>query len=156
MPGVIHADFGEQNIIVKQQPDQEKVHPDARQYLLNGVIDFGDMVHSCYAFEIAIAISHMMIESHVLHPLDCGGHILAGYLTEMELSDQEWWVLKECVAGRFAAMTLTGYIFDHDPGNDAYMLQWASKAWERLEMLWKTPKEELYRRWKAIIESYKK
>ena len=45
---------------------------------------------------------YMMVESKIVDPLEVGGHVLAGYLTLMDLTDDEFDALKMCVAGRFA------------------------------------------------------
>ena len=45
---------------------------------------------------------YMMVESKVVDPLEVGGHVLAGYLSIMDLSEEEFDALKMCVAGRFA------------------------------------------------------
>ena len=45
---------------------------------------------------------YMMVESKIVDPLEVGGHVLAGYLTTMDLTDVEFDALKMCVAGRFA------------------------------------------------------
>ncbi len=54
---------------------------------------------------------YMMVESRVVDPLEVGGHVLAGYFTHMELSDEEFDALKMCVAGRFAQVIITDYYF---------------------------------------------
>ena len=45
---------------------------------------------------------YMMVESKIVDPLEVGGHVLAGYLNLMDLTDDEFDALKMCVAGRFA------------------------------------------------------
>ncbi len=98
----------------------------------------------------------MMVESNVVDPIEGGGHVLAGYLTEMKLTDLEWKVLKECVAARFAASLVMGaYTYLQDPGNE-YMLTTAAKGWKRLAQLWNTPKDELCKIWKGVADSYQK
>ena len=156
MTGLIHGDCNEQNIIVKEMPDQGGKKPEEREYVVNGLIDFGHLGHSCYVFEVAIVIMYMMVESNVVDPLDVGGHLMAGYLSEMELNDLEWNVLRECVAARFVMSLVMGaYTYLQDPENE-YLLTTAKKGWKRLRQLWDTPKDELYRGWKQIIDSHKK
>ena len=69
--GVIHGDYNEQNIIVTQEEN-------VSESKIIGLIDFGDMSHSCYVFEAAITIMYMMVESRIVDPLDVGGYVLAG------------------------------------------------------------------------------
>ncbi|XP_064083497.1 hydroxylysine kinase-like [Macrobrachium nipponense] len=148
--GMIHGDLNEQNIIV--QPDAS----DSEKYHISGLIDFGDIQFSCFVFEIAIAIMYMMIEVNVMEPNDAGGHVLAGYLTERDLTETEWGILKECVAARFAqSLTMGAYSIQQDPGNE-YLVVTAAKGWNVLGDFWSIPKEQIISRWKSIIESYQR
>ena len=52
--------------------------------------------------QVGITIMYMMVESKIVDPLEVGGHVLAGYLILMDLTDDEFDALKMCVAGRFA------------------------------------------------------
>ena len=56
--------------------------------------------------QVGITIMYMMVESKIVDPLEVGGHVLAGYLTLMDLTDEEFDALKMCVAGRFAQVRL--------------------------------------------------
>jgi hydroxylysine kinase len=150
--GVIHGDFNEQNILVQCEDDskEEKYHV----YHISGIIDFGDSHESYLVFEVAIAIMYMMVESHVVAPLLVGGHVLAGYLSEIKLNPYERQALKTLVAGRFAqSLTMGEYTISQDPTNE-YVMVTAKNGWPRLQQLWDTPKEELYAKWDDIIESY--
>ncbi|XP_068212323.1 hydroxylysine kinase [Palaemon carinicauda] len=148
--GMMHGDLNEQNIIVQPDPDNSE------KYHLSGLIDFGDIQYSCFVFEVAIIVMYAMIEVKVMEPNEAGGHILAGYLTQRDLSELEWEVLKECVAARFAqSLTMGAYSIQQDPGND-YLLVTAAKGWKVLREFWTTPKEQVISRWKNIIESYQR
>ena len=72
--GVIHGDYNEQNIIVRDVEERDEMDG----YKISGIIDFGDMQRSCYVFEVAITIMYMMVESKIVDPLEVGGHVLAG------------------------------------------------------------------------------
>ncbi|ELU13764.1 hypothetical protein CAPTEDRAFT_126787, partial [Capitella teleta] len=149
-----HGDFNEQNIIVQCEPDEESKPKDDREYHVYGIIDFGDSQDSCLVFEIAIAIMYMMVESHYVDPLLVGGHVLAGYLSEVSLNEYERDALKTLIAGRFAqSLTMGEYTYSQDPGNE-YVLVCAKNGWPRLQRLWNTPKEKLYAMWNEIIQSY--
>ena len=46
---------------------------------LYGLIDFGDLCKSCYLFDLAIAITYLMIDSTFVPFLDVPKHFLHGY-----------------------------------------------------------------------------
>lgn len=155
LTGVIHGDFNEQNIIVQCPPEEEDLPEDQKNYHVAGIIDFGDAQESCCVYDIAIAITYMMVESHVVDPLLVGGHVLAGYLSLQQLNQYEMDALKMLIAGRFAqSLTMGEYTHQQDPGNE-YVLVVAKNGWRRLRKLWDTPKEDLYSNWQQVIDSYK-
>lgn len=90
LPGYIHGDFNEQNIIVRATDE------DPSNYHIDGVIDFGDIQHTCFVFELAITIMYMMLEVRIMDPNEVAGHILAGYTTHRAITDDEWNILKVC------------------------------------------------------------
>nr|XP_027236867.1 hydroxylysine kinase-like [Penaeus vannamei] len=146
--GMIHGDFNEQNIIVDSAPE------DPDDYHVTAIIDFGDIQESCYVFEVAITIMYLMIEVDEMPPNDAGGHVLAGYLKHRKLSEEEWGVLRECVAARFAQSLVMGaYSYEQDPGNE-YLLTTARRGWDVLATFWSAPKEQVLARWREIIASY--
>lgn len=99
---------------------------------------------------------YMSVESKVVDPLLVGGHVIAGYLTEMTLNDAEFDALRMCLMGRYAqSLTMGEYSYSHDPGNE-YLLTTAKNGWPQLRKLLATSKEELYRLWREIIDTYQK
>lgn len=82
--GIIHGDFNEQNILVNSTDKQY-------EYKVTGIIDFGDTSLSLYVFELAIAISYMIIQSE---DLDTAGYVIAGYEMIRPIPDNEKRVLK--------------------------------------------------------------
>ncbi|KAK2176613.1 hypothetical protein NP493_652g03063 [Ridgeia piscesae] len=150
--GVIHGDFNEQNIIVKQRPSATP--GEDQQYDMCAVIDFGGSANSYYVFEVAITIMYMMVESSVIDPMKVGGHILAGYLSEQPLTDVEFDLLKVCVAGRYAQSLVMGaYTYTLDKGNE-YLLVTAKNGWPQLRRLWNMSQTELYDQWRQTIQTY--
>lgn len=146
--GFIHGDANEQNFIVNASQD------DPSTYHVDALIDFGDIQHSYYLFELSIITMYMMLVAKTMDPNDVGGHIIAGYLKHMPVSDDEWNILKECVAARFVqSLVLGAYSILQDPDNQ-YLLVTAAKGWELLDSLWHTPKEQLIARWKSILKGY--
>jgi Ser/Thr protein kinase RdoA (MazF antagonist) len=71
---VIHGDANDHNVIV----EGEKVV---------GLIDFGDMIHSFTVGDLAIAIAYVVLDKS--DPLACAKDVVAGYMSESTLSDDE-------------------------------------------------------------------
>ena len=152
--GVIHGDFNEQNIIMEVKTGDKDKKPEDRAYNVKGVIDFGDANHTSIMFEVAMLITYMMIDSEIVNTLDVGGHVLAGYLSERQLSDVEMDLLRVCIAGRLCqSLTMGEYTYMQDPGNE-YVLTTAANGWKTLRCIWGIQKEQLYKRWMDIIKMY--
>jgi 4-aminobutyrate aminotransferase-like enzyme/Ser/Thr protein kinase RdoA (MazF antagonist) len=82
--GVIHNDANDFNVIVAEDDD-----PFARHGQVNGLVDFGDMVHSYMVADPAVAVAYAMLDK--ADPLAAAAAVVAGYhaafpLTEIELS----------------------------------------------------------------------
>ena len=111
-------------------------------------------MYSYYIFEVAITICYLSIECECIDPLEVAGHMLAGYLTQMDLSNAEMDVLKTCIASRYCQSLVMGaYSYSLDPGNE-YLLVTAKKGWTRLRKLWDTPEKQLRSMWDSVIQSY--
>ena len=82
--GVIYNDANDHNVIMGGGEDLY-----SRNQSVIGVIDFGDMVHSITAGDLAVAIAYAVLDKP--DPLDTAFHIVRGYnekhaLTESEIS----------------------------------------------------------------------
>lgn len=79
---VIHGDANDHNVIVK---DDKVV----------GLIDFGDMIYSYTAGELAVALAYVLLDKP--DPLASAGEVVAGYVSEWPLNDDElaavWWLM---------------------------------------------------------------
>jgi len=145
--GVIHGDFNEKNVLVRQDTESTAV-------AVVGVIDFGESEQGPYVYELAIAIMYFMLQSGVVDPLDVGGHLLAGYLSRRQraLTMAEKTALWPCVAARFAqSLTMGAYTYSVDPSNE-YVLESAKRGWSLLRQIWQdTPREQLNTRMDAVL-----
>ncbi|XP_014673406.1 PREDICTED: hydroxylysine kinase-like [Priapulus caudatus] len=117
---------------------------------------FGDCHRSYYVFELALLVTYMMLENKNADLIEVGGHVIAGYFSVKPLSDEEFDLLKVCVASRYTQSLVMGeYTYTQtDPGNE-YLLTTAKAGWPQLRRLWSTPKEEIKATWKAIMNTYK-
>lgn len=80
--GLLHGDINEQNILVKKMNGEWKI---------SAILDFGDSHYGCYLYELALALTYMMLVSN---SLEVPGYVLAGYLTHMNISEEEYSLLK--------------------------------------------------------------
>jgi Ser/Thr protein kinase RdoA (MazF antagonist) len=71
---VIHGDANDYNIIVGEDGDV-------------GVIDFGDMIHSYTAGELAVALAYVVLDES--DPLEVATEVVKGYSSEWRLNDDE-------------------------------------------------------------------
>lgn len=81
---VIHGDFNEQNILVAKKQGQADYH-------VSGFLDFGDTQRSCLVFELAVAMTYMLMATG---EIETGGYFLAGYKMTRLIPDHELKVLK--------------------------------------------------------------
>lgn len=58
---------------------------------MTGILDFGDIQYSYYAFELAIAMTYMML---MTGDPRAGGIVLAGYSVNRRVPDEEYRLLK--------------------------------------------------------------
>ncbi|XP_013389955.1 hydroxylysine kinase [Lingula anatina] len=149
--GIVHGDINAQNILTRENLSGDDAEV---TYSLCGFIDVEHSHNGCYAFEVAIGMAYMMIESKVIDPLLAGGHFLAGYLQVRQLTSKEMDILWICVAARLA-QSLTfgwnGYLKDK---SNAYFLITQESGWRVMDKFWSTNKNELYAKWKEVIASY--
>jgi len=146
--------LNEQNLLAAEVPGQDDIPIKERVYSISGLLDFSDVTKSYCVFDIAINIAYISIESKTVDQLDVCGHILAGLLTKFKLNSTERDILKILICARLCQSLVMGaYSFHLDPTN-TYVLTTAENGWPLLLRFWKTPKEELERRWDEIIKSY--
>lgn len=81
--GLIHGDVNEQNILVEKN--------ERGDWKIKAIIDFGDSHIGYYLYELAIAITYMIV---LAKNLDVGGYVLAGFLDVMNISETEYSLLK--------------------------------------------------------------
>ncbi|KAH3785719.1 hypothetical protein DPMN_163812 [Dreissena polymorpha] len=157
--GTIHGDLNEGNIIVRKE---NLNHPDTcgdsctnETYVVHGILDFGDLVYEYHVFEVAIAITYIMIETkHGIDPVDAGGHVLAGYLGECPLPAEDLRVVKDCVTARLAQSLTYGAMAHHKDPSNTYCLRTSVRGWPLLKELWDMPESELYKRWNRTLKTY--
>lgn len=123
--GLIHGDYNEHNIIVQSSPNG--------QFKVNGVIDFGDAHYSFIIFDLAITMTYMMIHSG---SIETGKHVLAGYQSIKNVTDNEKCILSISIQARLCqSLVLGAYSHTLDPENQ-YLLSSQKHGWKILEELY--------------------
>jgi 4-aminobutyrate aminotransferase-like enzyme/Ser/Thr protein kinase RdoA (MazF antagonist) len=126
---VIHSDGNDHNVIVS--PDKKKPRH------IVGLIDFGDMVYSCTAFEPAIAAAYAMLDKD--DALAVAAAVVGGYHAELPLTEQELSLLPTLIAIRLCiSVALSAYQQVQEPGNP-YLSISERPAWDLLARLAEIP-----------------
>ncbi len=127
---VIHNDANDQNILVRRAcPDD----PASSEMEVAGLIDFGDMVHSCALFEPAVAAAYVMLGKS--EPLAAAAHVVAGYHGEQPLSDLQLSLLYHCAVMRLCmSVAISAHQQVAEPEN-TYLSVSEKNAWDLLEKL---------------------
>lgn len=109
---VVHNDLNHHNLMV--DPEDTAT--------ITGVIDFGDMVETCLAVDVAVAASYL---AH--HPDDALGSVarmIAAYHGEMPLRRAEIEVMRDLIVARLVtSITITEWRAQRYPENATYILR---------------------------------
>ncbi|CAG5119683.1 unnamed protein product [Candidula unifasciata] len=145
--GQIHGDINEQNILVTEET--------ASTPEICGLLDFQDVAKSFPIYDLAMSVAYMIMTKLCEVPvLDVPGHILAGYMSLLELTPAEKAAFKNLVAGRMVQSLVMGaYTYSLDPTNE-YLLTTAQCGWEALKIFWETSELQLQQRWDDIVDTY--
>ncbi|MGY5860272.1 MAG: aminotransferase class III-fold pyridoxal phosphate-dependent enzyme [Candidatus Thorarchaeota archaeon] len=119
---VIHNDANDNNVIV--------VHPHLRGQRAFGILDFGDMVHSCTINELAIAIAYAILDKP--DPISVAQDITAGYHAVFPISELELEILFPLICARLAtSVSVSAYQKTLEPDNE-YLIISEAPAWKVL------------------------
>lgn len=140
--GVIHGDINEQNIIVRENPNNPS------KYEIYGLLDVGDSQYNCYLFELALASTYMMLMGNLDNFLEFGSQVIAGYNSECQLSELEWDLLKVCIETRYCQSLVMGAYTHHQDPSNTYVLTTSTKGWEQLIKFRSISKDEIQHIWK--------
>ncbi len=130
---VIHNDANDQNILVRRVQSNGREDPASSKPQVSGLIDFGDMAHSCALFEPAVAAAYAMLGK--AEPLSAAAHLVAGYHDEHPLSDQELGLLYHCAVMRLCmSVAISAHQQVAEPEN-TYLSVSEKQAWDLIEKL---------------------
>ena len=126
---VIHNDANDYNVIV----NDAKTPP--REVL--SVIDFGDMLHTCTVFEVAIAAAYALLDK--ADPLACAAQVVAGYHQAYPLTEAEIALLFDLICSRLMVSVVNSAQRKRLHPDDPYITISERPAWDALEKLTKIP-----------------
>jgi 4-aminobutyrate aminotransferase-like enzyme/Ser/Thr protein kinase RdoA (MazF antagonist) len=126
---VIHNDANDYNVIVNDAKTQ------LRQVV--SVIDFGDMLHTCTVFEVAIAAAYALLGKP--DPLASAARVVAGYHQAHPLAENEIALLYDLICSRLMVSVVNSgrqkQLFPDDP----YITISERPAWDALAQLTRIP-----------------
>ena len=118
--GVIHNDANDWNVLVA----------DGR---VNGLIDFGDAVHSPVVAELAVACTYAMLDE--ASPIGAAARIVSGYHAEYPLQDEEFAVILDLIMARLAISVTMSAARRVGAADDPYLFISEKPAWDLLRKL---------------------
>ena len=107
---VIHNDLTSNNVLVDPD-DTERI---------TGIIDFGDMVHSALACDLAVTTTPHL--EGAPDPIEAAGEVIAGYHSVTPLEEEEIALLPDLIAARLAAASvIMAWRLKQHPENHHYI-----------------------------------
>ena len=98
-----------------------------------GVIDFGDLLHTCTIGELAVGAAYAMLDKP--DPVSAAAHIVSGYHQAFTLTTEELELLYSMIQARLCiSVTNSAYQQQVEPDNE-YLVISERPAWELLERL---------------------
>ncbi len=122
---VIHNDANDYNVLVGDAT--------AGPREVTGLIDFGDMLHTCTVFEPAIAAAYAALDK--ADPLAAAARVVAGYHSRHPLEDREIELLDLLIRTRLAVSVINSAWMKSLAPDDPYIVVSERPAWQALEAL---------------------
>ena len=138
----IHNDANDQNVLVRRSrpggsggpsgPSGPE-DPASSRLEVAGLIDFGDMTHSCALFEPAVAVAYVMLGKS--EPLSVAAHVVRGYHAEHPLTELDLSLIYHCAVMRLCmSVCISAFQQVAEPDN-TYLSVSEKHAWDLLEKL---------------------
>jgi len=123
---VVHNDANDYNVLVRDDG--------AGRRTVAGIIDFGDMLHTYTASEVAVAAAYAVLDK--ADPLAAALEIVAGYNEVFPLTELELEVLYTLMCMRLAVSVTNSALQQKLHPDNKYLLISERPAWELLEKLY--------------------
>ena len=123
---VVHNDANDYNVLVTHDGDGNT--------RVAGIIDFGDMLHTYTASEVAVAAAYAMLDK--ADPLAAAAEIVAGYHEVFALTDIELECLFSLICMRLAVSVTNSALQRKVHPDNEYLLVSERPAWKLLESLY--------------------
>ena len=122
--GTIHNDANDHNVLVSGAGYEAHV---------SGLVDFGDMVYTHVACEVAIAATYVMLDKP--DPVGAAAHVISGYHQAYPLQEAELELLYDLIIARLCSSVLvSAYRTTLEPENE-YLRISEAPAWALLSRL---------------------
>lgn len=123
--GFIHNDANDYNLMVR--------HGTRGEYILAGLIDFGDSLHTITIAELAIAAAYLMLNQD--YPLTTASLVTAGYNSVRPLTRTEQSLLFDLIKARLCASVLMSVRGLHLEPENEYLQISVQPVWRLLERM---------------------
>jgi 4-aminobutyrate aminotransferase-like enzyme/Ser/Thr protein kinase RdoA (MazF antagonist) len=123
---VVHNDANDYNVLVSDDGTGRQT--------VAGIIDFGDMLHTYTASEVAVAAAYAMLDKP--DPLAVAFEIVAGYHEVFSLTELELEVLYTLICMRLAVSVTNSALQQKLHPDNTYLLVSERPAWDLLEKLY--------------------
>jgi len=124
---VVHNDANDYNVLVTGDADGNT--------RVAGIIDFGDMLHTYTASEVAVAAAYAMLDK--ADPLAAAAEIVAGYHEVFPLTEFELECLYSLICMRLAVSVTNSALQQKLHPDNEYLLVSERPAWQLLERLYR-------------------
>lgn len=168
-PGVIHGDFHDENILLlkknhKKTTSVEKDNIESDHVILTdperikakyAVIDFGDVSHSPFMFDLAIAASYFMMCDPRPNFMRNVAHFLCGYFTSYKPTVLELRSLFSSICAAYCRETvLCKYTYIEQCRSNEYILTAVDTGWKQLKELWTIDQKDVLSVWSETWKKY--
>lgn len=137
---IVHNDFNPHNLVVDAVAASRPT----------GIIDFGDMVHTALACDLAVACSYHITDGAA--PLARVADMVAGYAAVLPLEEEEIALLPDLIRLRHATtLAVTAWRAARYPENAAYILRNASASQRGLDVIDRIGTDETARLLRAAL-----
>lgn len=136
--GTIHNDVNKENLLIDTSSDEFKI---------SGLVDFGDIRHSCLLFELANNIAAFINEDDVLV---ASGYLLAGYQAVFPLPGLEFDLLYDVVSARLCQVFLITSNHEKECSNNEYLRKLLMDYFGKLKTWLSNCKDDVVAFWRKV------